>query len=49
VDRRVTRQEILTHNLTKEEGAVADFSDDRDDVELPSMEWAIVGKVLSPW
>jgi hypothetical protein len=27
---------------------VADFSDDEDDAELPSMEWAIVGKVLSP-
>jgi hypothetical protein len=35
-------------HLTEEEGAVADFSDDEDDAELPWMEWAIVGKVLSP-
>lgn len=35
-------------NLTEEEGVVVDFSDDDDDVELPAMEWAIVGKVLSP-
>lgn len=35
-------------NLTEEEGAVVDFSDDDDDAELPAMEWAIVGKVLSP-
>lgn len=35
-------------NLTEEEGAVADFSDDGDDADLTAMEWAIVGKVLSP-
>jgi hypothetical protein len=35
-------------NLTKEEGAVADFCDDEDDVVLPTMEWALVGKILSP-
>jgi hypothetical protein len=35
-------------NLMEEEGAMADFSDDEDDVELPVMEWALVGKVLSP-
>lgn len=31
-------------NLTEEEGAVVDFSDDEDVVDL-SMEWALVGKV----
>jgi hypothetical protein len=35
-------------NLTEEEGAVADFCDDDGDVVLPAMEWALVGKVLSP-
>jgi hypothetical protein len=35
-------------NLTEEEGAVADFCDDEDDVVLPTMEWALVGKILSP-
>lgn len=34
-------------NLT-EEGAVADFSDDDDDVDLLAMEWVLVGKVISP-
>jgi hypothetical protein len=36
-------------NLTEEEEAVMDFCDDDDDDEgLASMEWALVGKVLSP-
>lgn len=35
-------------NLTEEEGAVAEFSDDEDVTELQFMEWALVGKVLSP-
>lgn len=35
-------------NLTEEEEAVAGFCDDEDDVVLPTMEWALVGKILSP-
>lgn len=35
-------------NLTEEEGAVADFSDEEDAEEVPALEWALVGKVLSP-
>jgi len=35
-------------NLTEEEGAVADFSDDEEGMDLPAVEWALVGKVLSP-
>ena len=35
-------------NLTEEEGAVVDFSDDEEVEDLPPTEWAVVGKVLSP-
>jgi len=35
-------------NLTEEEGAVVDFSDDEEIDDLPPTEWAVVGKVLSP-
>lgn len=35
-------------NLTEEEGAVADFSDVDDDMDLLAVEWMLVGKVLSP-
>jgi hypothetical protein len=35
-------------NLTEEEGAVADFSDDEEIVPASTVEWALVGKVLSP-
>jgi hypothetical protein len=34
--------------ITEEEGAVVDFSDDEKVDDLPPMEWAVVGKVLSP-
>ena len=34
-------------NLTEEE-AVADFSDGEDEENLSSLEWTVVGKVLSP-
>lgn len=34
-------------NLTEDEEAVVDFTDDEDEESLP-VEWAIVGKVLSP-
>lgn len=35
-------------NLTAEEKAVADFSD-KEDVEIPALvEWALIGKALSP-
>jgi hypothetical protein len=35
-------------NRTKEEEAVADFSDEEDE-EIPApVEWALMGKVLSP-
>ena len=35
-------------NLTEEEGAMADFNEDEDDTDLAAVEWAVVGKVLSP-
>jgi hypothetical protein len=35
-------------NLTEEEEVVLDFSDDEGDVEIPMVELAVVGKVLSP-
>ena len=35
-------------NLTEEEGGVADFSDDEMDGEVAVIEWALLGKVLSP-
>jgi hypothetical protein len=35
-------------NLMEEEEAVADFTDDEGDKDLPSVEWALVGKELSP-
>lgn len=34
-------------NLTEQEGAIVDFSDEEDVLE-PAMEWEVVGKVLSP-
>ena len=34
-------------NLTEEEEAVVDFSDGEDEENLPSLEWTVVGKVLS--
>ena len=34
--------------MTEEEEALAYFSDDEGDEDLPHVEWAIVGKVLSP-
>jgi hypothetical protein len=39
---------FLRLNLTEGEGAIADFSDDEEDADLQPMEWAVVGKVLSP-
>jgi hypothetical protein len=35
-------------NLTKEEEAMVDFSDEEEDEVLAPVEWALVGKVLSP-
>lgn len=35
-------------NLTKEEEAVVEFSEDDDEELLAPVEWALVGKVLSP-
>jgi hypothetical protein len=35
-------------NLTTEEGEVADFSDDEEAVVAGKVEWALLGKVLSP-
>lgn len=35
-------------NLTEEEGGVADFSDDEESGEAPVVEWALLGKVISP-
>lgn len=35
-------------NLTVEEEAVVEFSDDDEGDDLPKVEWALVGKVLSP-
>lgn len=39
---------LLKLNLTEEEEAVLDFSDDEEEVDRPVVEWAVVGKVLSP-
>lgn len=39
---------LLRLNLTEEEGAIADFSDDEDITKMPAVEWAVVGKVISP-
>jgi Flp pilus assembly pilin Flp len=35
-------------NLTSEEEAVATFSDDEEGASVPAVEWALLGKVLSP-
>lgn len=35
-------------NLTEEEGAIADFSDDEGDMDSSVVERTLVGKVLSP-
>jgi hypothetical protein len=35
-------------NLTAEEGTVAKFSDDEEDMDAAVVEWELVGKVLSP-
>jgi hypothetical protein len=35
-------------NLTEDEGAIADFSDDEDDEATPLVEWAVFGKIMSP-
>ena len=35
-------------NLTEEEEVMVDLSDGEDEENLPSLEWAVVGKVLSP-
>lgn len=35
-------------NLTEEEGEFAAFSDDEDDVSAEVVQWAVIGKVLSP-
>lgn len=35
-------------NLTEEEEAIADFSDDEEGKTSPLVEWAVVGKILSP-
>jgi hypothetical protein len=35
-------------NLTEDEGAVVKFFDEEEDATLPTMEWALVGKVISP-
>lgn len=35
-------------NLTDEEGAMMDFSDEEEMDDLPPGEWVVVGKVLSP-
>lgn len=35
-------------NLTEEEETVAEFSDDEEENDAPQLEWALVGKVLSP-
>jgi len=34
-------------NLTEEEGAMVEFFDEEDTI-VPTMEWALVGKVISP-
>ncbi|CAN6272978.1 unnamed protein product [Urochloa humidicola] len=35
-------------NLTAEEGGVADFSDDEEIGQAATVEWAVLGKVISP-
>ncbi|XP_039851740.1 uncharacterized protein LOC120710142 [Panicum virgatum] len=35
-------------NLTEEEGAIMDFIDDDEEEALAPVEWALVGKILSP-
>ena len=35
-------------NLTEEEGAIMDFVDDDEEEALAPVEWALVGKILSP-
>jgi hypothetical protein len=35
-------------NLTEEEEAMVEFSDDEEENEAPCLEWALVGNVLSP-
>ena len=35
-------------NLTEEEGEVAAFSDDEEEEMASKVQWAVVGKVLSP-
>jgi hypothetical protein len=35
-------------NMTAEEGNVVEFSDDEEDMDAAVVEWALVGKVLSP-
>lgn len=35
-------------NLTEDEEAIADFTDDEEAEESPPVDWAIMGKVLSP-
>lgn len=35
-------------NLTEEEEVVVDFSDYEENEEVAPVEWALVGKVLSP-
>lgn len=39
---------LLRLNLTEEEEAVLEFSGDEGEAEPPLVEWAVVGKVLSP-
>lgn len=39
---------LLKLNLTEPEEAVLEFSDDDREAEPPVVEWAVVGKVLSP-
>ena len=39
---------LLKLNLTEEEEAILDFSDDEREAAPPAMKWAVVGKVLSP-
>ena len=39
---------LLKLNLTKAEEVVLEFSDDEGEAEPPVVEWAVVGKVLSP-
>jgi hypothetical protein len=39
---------MMRLNLTEEEGVVVDFSDDDETADPVPMEWAVIGKVLSP-